>query len=45
MVSGDGLVHEIINGLMQRSDWSTAIHTPIGFDNYLNYNIYANFKF
>ena len=29
VVSGDGLVHEIINGLMERNDWSTAIQTPI----------------
>ena len=30
IVSGDGLIHEVINGLMKRSDWSTAIRTPIG---------------
>ena len=29
VVSGDGLVHEIINGLMERNDWLTAIQTPI----------------
>lgn len=28
-VSGDGLLHEIINGLMDRTDWKTAIKTPI----------------
>ena len=28
-VSGDGLVYEIINGLMERADWETAIKTPI----------------
>lgn len=30
VVSGDGLVHEIINGMMCREDWRTAIQTPIG---------------
>uniref|UniRef100_F6YIB7 sphingosine kinase n=1 Tax=Ciona intestinalis TaxID=7719 RepID=F6YIB7_CIOIN len=30
IVSGDGLVHEVINGLMERKDWKTAIKTPIG---------------
>ncbi|XP_018666861.2 sphingosine kinase 1 isoform X2 [Ciona intestinalis] len=30
IVSGDGLVHEVINGLMERRDWKTAIKTPIG---------------
>ena len=29
-VSGDGLIFEIINGLMSREDWQKAIKTPIG---------------
>lgn len=30
VISGDGLVYEIINGLMERPDWQTAIKTPLG---------------
>lgn len=30
IVSGDGLLHEVINGLMERSDWEQAIKTPVG---------------
>ncbi|CAK8696350.1 unnamed protein product [Clavelina lepadiformis] len=30
IVSGDGLVHEVINGLMDRVDWEQAIKTPLG---------------
>ena len=30
VVSGDGLVSEVINGLMHRSDWAAAIRMPIG---------------
>ncbi|PZD71749.1 Diacylglycerol kinase [Acaryochloris thomasi RCC1774] len=30
VVGGDGTVHDVINGLMQRSDAATAIQTPIG---------------
>lgn len=30
VVSGDGLVYEVINGLMKRSDWQEAIKIPIG---------------
>lgn len=30
IVSGDGLVYEVINGLMQRVDWNSAIKTPVG---------------
>lgn len=30
IVGGDGTLHEVINGLMSRSDWETAIQTPIG---------------
>lgn len=30
VISGDGLVHEVLNGLMDRSDWEKAIKTPIG---------------
>nr|XP_033816696.1 sphingosine kinase 1 [Geotrypetes seraphini] len=29
-VSGDGLFHEVINGLMERSDWQSAIKKPLG---------------
>jgi sphingosine kinase len=29
VVSGDGLVYEIINGLMERDDWRRAIQIPI----------------
>lgn len=30
LVGGDGSIHEAINGLMNRSDWQTAILKPIG---------------
>ncbi|GAA6108567.1 sphingosine kinase 2 [Tachysurus ichikawai] len=30
IVSGDGLLHEVINGLMDRPDWEQAIKTPVG---------------
>ena len=30
VVSGDGLVYEVINGLMNRPDWREAIKTPVG---------------
>ncbi|XP_020783539.2 LOW QUALITY PROTEIN: sphingosine kinase 2 [Boleophthalmus pectinirostris] len=30
IVSGDGLLHEVINGLMERPDWDQAIKTPVG---------------
>ncbi|XP_025116164.1 LOW QUALITY PROTEIN: sphingosine kinase 1-like [Pomacea canaliculata] len=30
IVSGDGLIFEVINGLMKRVDWSSAIKTPVG---------------
>ncbi|KAG5271154.1 hypothetical protein AALO_G00176500 [Alosa alosa] len=30
IVSGDGLLHEVINGLMERPDWEMAIKTPVG---------------
>nr|XP_039265564.1 sphingosine kinase 2-like [Styela clava] len=30
IVSGDGLIHEVINGLMDREDWQTAINMPLG---------------
>ena len=30
VVSGDGLVYEVINGLMDRDDWEVAIKTPVG---------------
>ncbi|XP_028677963.2 sphingosine kinase 2 [Erpetoichthys calabaricus] len=30
IVSGDGLLHEVINGLMQRPDWQEAIRIPLG---------------
>ncbi|KAL8130409.1 hypothetical protein V2J09_019564 [Rumex salicifolius] len=29
-VSGDGILVEVINGLLQREDWNTAIKMPIG---------------
>ena len=29
-VSGDGLVHEVFNGLMSRKDWDQAIKIPLG---------------
>jgi sphingosine kinase len=29
-VSGDGLMHEVVNGLMNRDDWNEAIKIPIG---------------
>nr|XP_055066413.1 sphingosine kinase 2 [Misgurnus anguillicaudatus] len=30
IVSGDGLLHEVINGLLERPDWEQAIKTPVG---------------
>ncbi|CAH1794281.1 unnamed protein product [Owenia fusiformis] len=30
IVSGDGLIFEVINGLMERDDWAVAIKKPIG---------------
>lgn len=30
VVSGDGLVHEVVNGLMSRADWTEALKIPIG---------------
>ncbi|MGH0182796.1 UNVERIFIED_CONTAM: hypothetical protein FKN15_010391 [Acipenser sinensis] len=30
IISGDGLLHEVINGLMAREDWKQAIQTPVG---------------
>ena len=30
VVSGDGLIYEVINGLMDRTDWHQAIKIPIG---------------
>ncbi|KAJ8005085.1 hypothetical protein DPEC_G00142990 [Dallia pectoralis] len=30
IVSGDGLLHEVINGLMERPDWESAIKVPVG---------------
>ncbi|KAF5903960.1 sphingosine kinase 2, partial [Clarias magur] len=30
IASGDGLLHEVINGLMDRPDWEEAIKTPVG---------------
>ncbi|GAV58854.1 DAGK_cat domain-containing protein [Cephalotus follicularis] len=29
-VSGDGILVEVVNGLLERDDWSTAIKKPIG---------------
>ena len=28
-VSGDGLLHELINGLLDRDDWRDAVNMPI----------------
>ncbi|CAF0860727.1 unnamed protein product [Brachionus calyciflorus] len=30
VISGDGLIHEVINGLLERPDWKTAIKMPFG---------------
>ncbi|XP_069566096.1 sphingosine kinase 1 [Brachyistius frenatus] len=30
IMSGDGLLAEVINGLMEREDWQEAIQTPLG---------------
>ncbi|XP_071330221.1 sphingosine kinase 1 [Trachinotus anak] len=30
IMSGDGLLFEVINGLMEREDWQKAIQTPLG---------------
>uniref|UniRef100_H3B884 sphingosine kinase n=1 Tax=Latimeria chalumnae TaxID=7897 RepID=H3B884_LATCH len=29
IMSGDGLMHEVVNGLMERPDWETAIKKPL----------------
>eukprot|EP00897_Mesotaenium_endlicherianum_P004106 jgi/Mesen1/3723/ME000202S02813 len=29
-VSGDGVVTEVLNGLLERSDWQEAVKTPVG---------------
>ncbi|XP_028928915.1 sphingosine kinase 2 [Ornithorhynchus anatinus] len=29
-LSGDGLLYEVVNGLMERPDWAKAIKTPVG---------------
>ncbi|XP_034275437.1 sphingosine kinase 2 [Pantherophis guttatus] len=29
-ISGDGLLHEVINGLMERPDWEEAVKMPLG---------------
>uniref|UniRef100_A0A8D2DPI5 Sphingosine kinase 1 n=1 Tax=Sciurus vulgaris TaxID=55149 RepID=A0A8D2DPI5_SCIVU len=29
VMSGDGLMHEVVNGLMERPDWETAIQKPL----------------
>lgn len=34
-VSGDGLFHEMINGILARNDWKTARNIPIGKRNLL----------
>jgi sphingosine kinase len=34
VVSGDGLVSEVVNALMGRTDWTQAIRTPIGCAHY-----------
>ncbi len=28
--SGDGLMHEVVNGLFMRDDWARALQTPLG---------------
>ncbi|RXN37314.1 sphingosine kinase 1 [Labeo rohita] len=30
ILSGDGLLFEVVNGLMERPDWEKAIQTPLG---------------
>ncbi|TTI92379.1 Sphingosine kinase 1 [Bagarius yarrelli] len=30
VMSGDGLLFEVVNGLMEREDWEEAIQTPLG---------------
>ena len=30
IISGDGLVHEVVNGLAQRSDWDDICDIPMG---------------
>ena len=30
VASGDGLVYEVINGLLSRNDWQEALKIPIG---------------
>ncbi|KAG1928650.1 sphingosine kinase 1 [Pimephales promelas] len=30
ILSGDGLLFEVVNGLMERQDWEKAIQTPLG---------------
>ncbi|XP_077020036.1 sphingosine kinase 1 [Tamandua tetradactyla] len=51
VMSGDGLMHEVVNGLMERPDWETAIRKPLcslpaGSGNALasSLNYYAGFE-
>ncbi|XP_062388017.1 sphingosine kinase 1-like [Sardina pilchardus] len=30
ILSGDGLLFEVVNGLMEREDWEVAVQTPLG---------------
>lgn len=30
IISGDGLIFEVVNGLMKRDDWADVIHIPLG---------------
>lgn len=46
-VGGDGILSEVINGIMNRSDWETAIKTPLapipgGTGNATSYSLYYN---
>lgn len=29
-ISGDGLLNEVVTGLLQRDDWQRARHMPVG---------------
>lgn len=46
-VGGDGILSEVINGLMNRGDWETAIKTPLapipgGTGNATSYSLYSD---
>ena len=29
-ISGDGVVHDVLNGMLKRKDWQEALKVPVG---------------